>query len=335
MRYIVSLVLLFAVTYSYSQHTNFNTQRNWSLNKKEIMFGFGATQFLGDLGGRDRVGTDFSVVDIDWPSTGFGGMVAYRYRFHPYWATTFNLSGGLLRGDDALTNEVVREARNLNFRSIVIEYEQRIEAILYANEKFGARQRIRGLKHFKNRNEQIYLFTGVGVNYFEPKANYNGKWVKLRPLNTEGQGLDEHVVFPIDGSDNGAGTKVEKPHRPYKPFTLTIPFGIGMRMGIGKMWRMGIEATYVKTFSDYMDDVSTYYYDPAALIAANGGDPLVAELAERSTSNTTWFKPGQVRGDPTEKDAYFYLNLVFSRNLTYKSYPSYHRNVKWKGRYKF
>lgn len=294
------------------------------------MFGFGATQFLGDLGGRDRVGTDFSLVDIDWPSTHVGGMVAYRYRFHPYWATTFNLAGGMVRGNDALTNEVVREARNLHFKSFIIEYQQRIEAIVYANEKFGARQRIKGLKHFKNRNEQIYLFTGVGCVYFEPKALYNGSWVKLRPLRTEGQGLEDHLVFPIDGEN---AHEIVTPHKPYKPITVTIPFGIGMRMGIGQMWRMGIEATYVKTFSDYMDDVSTYYYDPVAIEAATGSD--AAALSNMATTNTTWFAPGQVRGDPTEKDAYFYLNLVFSRNITYKNYPSYSRSVKWKGRYKF
>jgi hypothetical protein len=73
---------------SFAQHSNFNTQRNWSMNKKEIVFGIGATQFLGDLGGRDRVGNDYSLVDADLPSTGFSGLIGYRYRFHPNWATT-------------------------------------------------------------------------------------------------------------------------------------------------------------------------------------------------------------------------------------------------------
>ena len=84
MKYIFTLILLVAfTTVSYAQHTNFNTQRNWSLNKKEIMFGFGATQFLGDLGGKDQIGTDYSPIDIDWPSTSIGGMIGFRYRFHP------------------------------------------------------------------------------------------------------------------------------------------------------------------------------------------------------------------------------------------------------------
>ena len=77
MKYTIVLIALLIIGPALGQHTNFNTQRNWSLNKKEIMFGIGATQFLGDLGGRDRVGTDYSLVDIDWPSTHIGGMVGY------------------------------------------------------------------------------------------------------------------------------------------------------------------------------------------------------------------------------------------------------------------
>jgi len=41
---------LFSCIWSFGQHTNFNTQRNWSLNKKDLVLGFGATQFTGDLG---------------------------------------------------------------------------------------------------------------------------------------------------------------------------------------------------------------------------------------------------------------------------------------------
>jgi len=313
MKLLTGLVLLLSAGYAYSQHTNFNTQRNWSLNKKEIMFGGGATQFLGDLGGRDQIGKDYSLADIDFPSTFWNGMVGYRYRFHPYWATSSVLNVGMVRGNDALTNEIIRESRNLHFRSMVIEYSQRIECIILANEKFGARYRIPGMKGFKNHNEQIYLFTGVGVSYFNPKAQYNGNWTALRPLRTEGQGLAE-------------GPKE------YLPVTATIPFGIGFRMGIGRMWRLGIEATYVKTFTDYMDDVSGTYYDPSALASQVG--PEAAYLSNPSVQNSSWFAAGQQRGDK-QNDAYFYLNLVFYRNITYKDYAKARKAPKWKGRYKF
>ena len=278
------------------------------------MFGFGATQFLGDLGGLDRIGTDYSLADIDWRSTGVGGMLGYRYRFHPYWATTTSFNIGLLRGDDALTNEIIRNSRNLHFRSIIIELHQRLEIIVLANEKLGNRYSLsRHSKKMKNKNTQLYIFGGIGVSYFNPKAQLNGEWIKLRPLSTEGQG------FP-DGAKETL------------PVTLTLPFGIGYRWGLGRMWRMGIEATYVKTFSDYIDDVHGTYYDSDFLAANVGAE--AEYLSDPSVQNSNWFAAGQQRGDD-EKDAYFYVNITFIRNVTYKDYAKQRRMNKWKGRYKF
>ncbi|OFZ58566.1 MAG: hypothetical protein A3D92_19385 [Bacteroidetes bacterium RIFCSPHIGHO2_02_FULL_44_7] len=278
------------------------------------MFGVGATQFLGDLGGRDQIGKDYSLVDMDWPSTGFGGMIGYRYRFHPYWATTTSLNIGLLRGNDALTDEIIRQSRNLHFRSIVVELSQRLEVIILANEKFGHRYGLsRHSKKMKDHNEQLYLFGGIGINYFNPKAQYQGSWTALRPLSTEGQGLP-------DGPKKAL------------PVTATVPVGIGFRWGLNRMWRMGVEATYVKTFSDYIDDVSTTYYDPTILAAEKG--PEAAYLSNPSQQNTTWFGAGQQRGD-AQKDAYFYVNFVFARNLTYKDYAKQRKQARWKGKYKF
>ena len=309
------LLLLATTTLSYAQHTNFNTQSNWALNKKEVMIGFGATQFTGDLGGKNQIGTDYSLKDIDWPSTGLGGMIGYRFRFHPYWATTTSLNIGMVRGNDALTGEIVRESRNLHFRSMVFELQQRIEVIILANEKFGHRYGFGGhSKKMKNHNEQVYLFTGAGVSYFNPKANLNGSWVALRPLKTEGQGLD-------GGPSEVLG------------FTATIPFGIGARMGIGRMWRIGIEATYVKTFSDYIDDVSGTYYDRDILAAQVGED--AAFLSNPAQQNTAWFATDQQRGDSKQNDAYYYINLVVARNITYKDYAKSRRMNRWNARYKF
>ena len=135
----------------------------------------------------------------------------------------------------------------------------------------------------------------------------------LLPLSTEGQGLD-----------GGPGKVLG--------LTATVPFGIGARMGLGKMWRIGIEATYVKTFSDYIDDVHGTYYDPAILAAQIG--PEAAFLSNPATQNTTWFGAGQQRGDK-QNDAYFYLNIVAARNITYKNYAKRNKMNRWSGRYKF
>jgi len=311
MRISIVVITLLLSTLTFAQHTNFNTQRNWSLNKKELVFGFGATQFTGDLGGRNMTGKDYSLVDIDFPATGLGGMIGFRYRFHPFWATSTNLNISMIRGNDANTNELIRESRNLSFRSMVIELSQRIECIVFANEKFGQRYSLPGHSGARNHNEQVYIFAGVGINYFNPKAQYQGSWVALDPLNTEGQGL--------------AGGAKET-----LPISATIPMGIGFRFGVGRMWRFGIEATYVKTFTDYMDDVSTNYYDPSLLAS-----PAAQYLSNPAIDNTAWFAPGQQRGQ-AQKDAYYYLNIVVQKNITYKDYVQKRRSYHFgKNRYKF
>jgi hypothetical protein len=154
----------------HAQHANFNTQRNWSLHKKELQFGVGATQFNGDLGGGEGIGRDYSLKDIDWPSTGLAVWLGYRQRFHPYFATTSSLCVFNLKGDDALSEDPARFNRNLHFRSLAIEIQQRLEFIFAAKEEFGSTFNLPGHYSKKNRSQQYYIFGGIGLCYFNPQA---------------------------------------------------------------------------------------------------------------------------------------------------------------------
>jgi hypothetical protein len=296
MRYFLTYGVVLISLISFSQSSHFNSKNNWKMNRKELMIQAGATQFLGDLGGRDQIGTDYSLVDIDFPSTSLNVAVGYRYRFAPHFATSSLLNIGRLRGSDALTADPDRNARNLAFRSPVVNLSQRMEWLVFVNEKYGKRYNIKGLKGFGEHHDQIYLFAGIGATYFNPQAPYKGGWENLRPLKTEGQGLE-------------GGAKA------YLPITATVPIGIGYRRALVGMWRIGIEATYVKTFSDYIDDVHGFYYDPAIL--ASEVSATSAALSNPSVTNPEWFGPGSKRGEP-QKDAYFYLNITFYKNFTYK-----------------
>ena len=150
------------------------------------------------------------------------------------------------------------------------------------------------------------MYKRQGLCYFNPRAqDAEGNWTSLRKLRTEDQ------------------------DQPYSPLTLTLPMGIGFRMGISKMWRVGIELAYVKTFTDYLDDVSTVYANPANLA------PEAEYFANPAVGNPS-FDPGQKRGDPNQKDAYYHMNVVFTRNLTYKDYAKQRKkfNLKSTGKYK-
>lgn len=293
--------------------TRFNGRKNWTLNKKEIRIGFSATQFLGDLGGKDQIGTDYRLKDLDWPSTSLAINLGYRYRFHSIFATTTSLYVGMLKGDDALTKETYRSARNLSFRAPIIDITQRIDFMIYKKEKVGKRYNVRGLHGFKNRNEQVFVFAGIGIVGFISQAKYQGKWVNLRPLSTEGQGLAGGI-------------------KKHLPVTVNVPIGMGFRVGISREWRIGVEATYVKTFSDYIDDVHGSYYDKGLLQAQKGA--TAAALSDRS-GNNQWFGTGQQRGD-IQKDSYYYISVILTKNVTYRNYTKTHKHYKLqKGKYKF
>lgn len=308
---IIILSIVFSSSLVFAQFSNFNTQRNWSMNKKEFVFGGGATQFLGDLGGGAGIGKDYSLADMNFARTRYNFTVAYRYRFKPAFATTTSLNVGRYTASDkkAGVNEG-RARREIDIKSTLISFYQRVEYLIYVNEKVGKRNSIPGLHGMKDKNTQAYIFSGLGIAYYAPQAGPgSSKWegTYLRPLHTEGQGYS-------------SGAKA------YKVVTAIVPFGFGYRVGLGRMWRCALEATYFKTFTDYMDDVSTSYFSYKAN-GVSGSEQAI--YFSNPTEDWTSFQNGDKRGDK-QKDAFFYVNLTFSKNITYKNYER-GKPIKWRG----
>ncbi len=306
------LFVTFCLSDVYAQTTNFNSTKNWRRNKKEIVLNIGPTGFLGELGGKDAIGTNYSLADLDLKSTTMNIGISYRYRFRPFFATSTIIDIGQVKGDDKLTLEPARNARNLNFKSILFTAYQRLEFLFYFKESFGHKYNFKGVSGKRNHNEQIYLFAGVGLCYFNPMGNYNGTWVALKPLHTEGQGF---------------------PNRPkeYSLITPIIPMGLGFRMGIDRMWRVGLEITYFKTFSDYIDDVSTTGFDTDLLQEKYGTVSAFMSNPAKTEAQKAWFANGQQRGDSKHKDAFLYANVIVVRNITYKVSAPRRPQLKWKG----
>ena len=147
-----------------------------------------------------------------------------------------------------------------------------------------------------NNSSQAYLFAGIGGFYYNPKAEYQGDWIALQPLGTEGQYLS-------DGP------------KPYRLFSASVPLGIGFKTTISPSWRIGFELAVHKTFTDYIDDVSGRYYgDMDALLAAN---PMAAALANRMDPSLNFVVDGKKRGNPDDNDAMVYFNIHLIYNLSY------------------
>lgn len=235
----------------------------WKKYRKEIFITTGTSNFLGDLGGRDKTGTDYSPADLDFGQTRTAFGAGARYKLEKLINVAAKFSYLNVKGDDARTNEPFRHNRNLNFKSNIFELSARIEAGYQTSKRGSNRYGItKNYGKMRNFTHSVYGFLGVGAFYFNPKGrNENGDYVALKPLHTEGQGLP-------GGPKN------------YSRFSFSIPVGGYYKLTINKKWSVGLEFSYRKTFTDYIDDVSTFYYDPVALGNAYG--PMAVYMADPS-----------------------------------------------------
>ncbi len=272
----------------------FRNSSYWKTHRQELTVGLGISNFLGELGGRDQIGTPF-VWDLEFSQTKPAVSVGYRY----YLAKRLSVRGmgtyGILAGNDNLTQEPFRQNRNLSFKSNLFEGQICFEWHPFL-EQPGHIYDLRGVKGMSPSRVGLYFFAGVGAFHFNPKAQFDGAWVELKPLGTEGQGLP-------GGPD------------PYALTQICIPMGVGIRKALNKTMSIGLEIQYTKTFTDYIDDVSGEYYDRGALQAAHG--PLASYLSDPSLG---WIpgqtNVGQQRGFSGHNDGYLFLKA----QMHYKIY---------------
>lgn len=238
----------------------------------------GASNYVGDLDANFRTinKTDFHI----------GGFISYRY------APNITLRGmavyGRVKGDDDNSRDLARFNRNLSFKSYVAEISGHIIIDFFENSG----------TYYKRVTYTPYMFGGIGVFTFNPKAEIHGKWVELQPLGTEGQG--------IVGSDY-------QPNR-YSLIQIVLPFGLGYRYKINRNIDIALEMGLRKTFTDYLDDVSTVYPVDQDLIGNNSF--LAYELSDRSGDRgpdiDSGYGPGNQRGDPTDDDWYIFTGIQVS-----------------------
>ncbi|MBK7083917.1 MAG: hypothetical protein IPH53_04340 [Flavobacteriales bacterium] len=307
-----SALVLAALCYAPKANAQyFRTTDYWKTHRNEISIGLGASNFLGELGGRDQVGTSF-IWDLELSQTRPAFALAHRYYIRERLSLRTQLAYGVMAGNDNLTNEPARARRNLNFRSDLFEGAFLLEVHPFL-EELGHLYDIRGVKGTKSSRIGLYVFAGVGGCYFNPKGKFNNAWVELKPLRTEGQGLE--------------GGPEE-----YSNFSFAIPMGIGIRKQLSKVLSFGLELQYSKTFTDYIDDVSDVYYDNDAIAEANGGEgspsgEAAAFLADPQPEGLR-YGPGAQRGDPDDLDAYLFIRA----QVHYKIYKFKSRSKKYRTR---
>lgn len=272
---------------------NVHGQR-WNRYRKEFGFHIGASGMLGDLGGGKGQGSRYG--DLQPENTSVASYtlgVTWKYRIHNNMALRANLFAAQLYSDDKTTENLDRRLRNLDAKTGIIELSGQYEFYLI-RERIGNRYKVKNVKGYGSNHFAWYLFAGVGGIYYNPfGTTQSGDWVRLAPLNTEGQGLE-------------GGPK------DYSQFTLIIPFGTGVKYNISHLIGIQFEVSMRLTNTDYLDDVSTTYYDGEKL-AENFGE-LSKEMADKRYWNPNRHSEGGIRGGNEQKDVYMYATF----GLTYR-----------------
>ena len=178
------------------------------------------------------------------------------------------------------------KTRNLSFKSTIKEVSIGLEASLLDLST----------SHFTP-----YVFGGISLYHFNPWAyDMSGKKVFLQPLSTEGQGLSQ---FPEQ--------------KPYKLTQIALGFGFGARYAINDNMTIGVEMLQRKTFTDYLDDVSSIYVDQNVLLQAKGAKAVeMAYRGDEITGGLPYPNHGEKRGTPTEMDWYYFFGVNFEIRLS-------------------
>ena len=274
-------------------------------NPLELGVRIGTSHFLGDLGGQKGIGKPF-LRDTDLKSLRPVIGIFGRWNIGRYFSLRLNLNYLQVAGDDKLSGnnkdyspQVLapddawfRWYRNLNFRSRIIEASIMAEIVPYT------------FKLNKMNDLLPYGFVGAGLFNFKPQGSYNGRWINLQPLATEGQGF-------VEG------------RAPYKLTQLCLPMGLGIKWRMKGSWMVALEVNHRLTFTDYIDDVSTNYIDPQLFWDNMPIDQaaIAAAMARRSIEIDPSLirghisSPGQQRGDPKDNDSYYSINITLSRYI--------------------
>ncbi|HLP12065.1 MAG TPA: DUF6089 family protein [Flavobacteriales bacterium] len=251
-------------------------------------FGLGVSNYLGEMGGKDKARRDF-VADMKLSQTRWAVNGFARYKFNDYFAMHTGLSYVRIEGDDKLSTNRGRKGRNLNFTNDMLEFAVRGELYVYGANDMG--------KNTHSRIDfQSYLFAGLGGLLHAPKTTYKGEWVNLRPLMTEGQA--------------------------YKKVVCTLPIGYGFYFTKKRKYRLGFEMGWRLTFTDYLDDCSSVYVDQSST-----GNQMIVDLSNRrpelmadgTVPKDAYYKPGEKRGDASHNDSYFTALVTYSYVLRSKS----------------
>ena len=253
--------------------------QNAIVQEGEFGVGLGAGHYFGDLNTRAK---------LNRPK--IAGTIFFRKNFGNYIALRLSASYARIGYSDIYNNyNEYMFRRNLSFNSNIWE--------LALQGDFNFFKFIPGEPGY---NFTPYITIGGGVFNYDPFAYLDGKKYNLRTLATEGQG---NALYPD--------------RKPYNSMAVCIPFGVGFKYAVNERMNVGFEIVHRFTTTDYLDDVSKTYVDPAVFPRLADGTPSPAQrLSDRSYElGEPIGIPGRQRGNSQQKDQFATAMIYVTFNL--------------------
>lgn len=255
---------------------------------QKVSFGIwgGAAHYAGDL-----APTLDNYYRLFQPAAGVFNRININSRI----AVKTSVNVGRIVGNDAWSNNIYQQSRNLSFRSLIVEAGTQLEFNFF-----------KYILDSRNHRFTPYVFIGIAGFYHNPQAQLNDEWYDLQPLGTEGQ------QFPDYSGRN-----------PYSLFQIAVPYGGGFKFNVSKGFNVALEIGYRGTYTDYLDDVSSTYIDNGVIEAGQNG-AIAAALADRSGEVVD--EPigieGTQRGNTQNVDAYIFTGIQLSYTIRSLKCPS-------------
>lgn len=252
-----------------------------------------AMNCLTDIGGKKGVGKKL-FKDLNVGFTQLSGGVFFSATYKSAVALRVEGTFGKIAANDNVLSGATDEAksrfnRNLSFTSNIAEIAALIEIhpLYIINDYSGNDQ--------APPRYSPYLIGGIGYFSFQPQTRLVNTVIDLKPLHLEGQGFTEY------------------PNRPnYSLSQVNIPMGGGIKYQLSSLLNLRGEFIYRKLSTDYLDDVSSNYIDPALFDKyLSPQKAITAKTLQDRQINKVAGINGK-RGTPENNDGYFSFNLKLS-----------------------
>ncbi|MGB3154905.1 MAG: DUF6089 family protein [Chitinophagaceae bacterium] len=248
----------------------------------EFGIGVGASHYFGDLNTRARLNR-----------AKLAGTIFFRKNLGNYIAIRIGASFAQVGYSDQYnTHNTYMYTRNLSFNSKVWE--------LTLQGDFNFFRFMPGEPQY---SFTPYITFGAGVFSFDPYAYLRGRKVPLRQLGTEGQ-----------------GSALYADRKQYSSMAICLPFGGGVKYALNERINIGFEILHRFTNTDYLDDVSKTYVDPAIFPLNPDGSQSDAQLLyDRSYEiGEPIGIPNRARGGSKQKDQF--VTAMFHVTFNLQSY---------------